>query len=48
MHQDYWSARARVGCALTGIMLGNSLAEVPRNPGIERLVRTPDNVDIPV
>ena len=48
MHENYWPACARISRARTRIMLGNPLAEVPRNAGIERLVRTPDNVDIPV
>lgn len=48
MHQDYRPARPRVGRASAGIMLGNALAEVPRNSGIERLVHTPDNVDLPI
>lgn len=48
MHQNYWPARARVRCSSASIMLGNALPEVPGNAGIERLVRAPDNVDIPL
>ena len=48
MDQNNRPAPARVGRTGARIMLRNALGEVPRYARIERLVRTPDNVDAPV